>query len=105
MRIVLLLEAEHHLALTVGAALSHRLNCQRHLRLMRSARRRNVTPVGLACHFPFAFGIYGERLLVLAVESASHRRTAYQLVMGGNTLEVAPSACCLILMYGRFGHL
>ena len=42
---------------------------------------------------------------MLSVDGAGHRRTAHQLVVGGNALEVLPATGRLILRDARLRHL
>lgn len=41
---------------------------------------------------------------MLGVQGTGHGRTAHQLVMSGDTLELVPACRYLILRNGRFGH-
>lgn len=65
---------------------------------------REAAPFGFGVEYPFAFGIDDEGLLMLGAQCAGHRGTAYQLVVGRNTLEIAPAGGYLILPYCRFGN-
>ena len=104
MGIVFIFQLEHHFAGSVTGTFRQSVYTYGHLRLAFAAHWRQFTPVGLALHFPFAFSIQHQCLRMSVVQCAYRRRTAYQFMMGGNALEVAPSRCRLILSYGTFGH-
>lgn len=96
---------EDDVARAVGAALGHCLDGQGQFGLLAAAGLREFAPVRLAGHFPVALSVEGERLLVLGVDGAGHRRTAHQLVVGSNALEILPATGRLILRDARFRHL
>ena len=100
MGIVFVLQSEHYLALAVARVLRHALDGERHFGLLVAAGGRHLTPVGLALHFPLALSVYDQGLLVLCAQRACHRRTAHQLMVGCDALELAPAAGCLILLNG-----
>ena len=91
MGIVFIFQLEHHFASSVAGTFRQSVYTYGYFRLAVTAHWRQLTPVGLALHFPFAFGIQHQCLRVSVVQCAYRRRTAYQLMMGGNALEVAPS--------------
>ena len=93
MGVVFVLQTEHHLSITAISILSHSLDSQGNFCFLVAAGRRNLAPVWLAGYFPFAFGINHQFLLMLRAQSAGHRWTANELVVGCDTLEVAPAWC------------
>ena len=104
MGIVFIFQLEHHFAGSVAGTFRQSVYTYGYFRLAVAAHWRQLTPVGFALHFPFAFGIQHQCLRVSVVQCAYRRRTAYQLVMGGNALKLIPSDGCLILWNSRLRH-
>lgn len=94
--VVLVFEAEHHVALAFVAGRGCGYG-KGDLGLLVAGCRADSTPVRYGLDFPFAFGVDDECLLVLCAEGACYRRTSYKLVMRGNTLEITPAYCGLVL--------
>ena len=97
MGIVFIFQLEHHFASSVAGTFRQSVYTYSYFRLAVTAHWRQLTPVGLALHFPFAFGIQHQCLRVSVVQCAYRRRTAYQLVMSGNAFKLIPASGCLIL--------
>ena len=106
MGVILILQPEHYLPVAVAAGAFRRcLDGDCNIGLLVAAHRRHLTPVGLACHLPFAFGIDGDGLLMLRTEGASYRGTTCQFMVSGDAFEVTPTWCRLIMCHGRRRHL
>ena len=99
--VVFVLQSEHHLSISSISILSHSLDGQSNFCLLVAVGRRNLTPVWLACYFPFALGVNHQFLLMLRAQGAGYRWTANELVVSCDSLEVAPAWCSLILGNGR----
>ena len=100
MGVVLVFQPEHHLSVALAAGAFRRcLDGDCNISLLVAAHWRHLTPVWLACHLPFAFGIDGDGLLMLRTEGASYRGATCQFVVGGDALEVAPALSRLIMCY------
>lgn len=91
MRIVLVLEMEYHLSLTVVKAFWQSLDGQSDLGLAFPMVRIDLTPAWFALYIPFSFSIYHKGLLVLRIQSASHRRATHQFMMHSDSLEITPA--------------
>ena len=106
MGVILVFQPEHNLPIAVAAGAFRRcLDGDCNIGLLVAAHWRHLTPVGLACYLPFAFGIDGDGLLMLRTEGASYRGTTCQFVVSGDAFEVAPALCRLIMCHGRNWHL